>query len=48
MEWEIPIPAVKGGTTRDYSVIQRAWYVKRHLTFSAATKIHGAPVGGTG
>ncbi|KAF5391481.1 hypothetical protein D9757_002438 [Collybiopsis confluens] len=25
-EWEIPIPAVKGGKTRDYSVIQRAWW----------------------
>ncbi|KAF5346576.1 hypothetical protein D9758_013474 [Tetrapyrgos nigripes] len=25
-EWEIPIPALKGGTTRDYAVIQRAWW----------------------
>ncbi|KAF5344803.1 hypothetical protein D9758_014414 [Tetrapyrgos nigripes] len=25
-EWEIPIPAVKGGTTRNYAVIQRAWW----------------------
>ncbi|KAE9402842.1 hypothetical protein BT96DRAFT_917943 [Gymnopus androsaceus JB14] len=25
-EWEIPIPAVKGGMTRDYSIIQRAWW----------------------
>ncbi|KIK62943.1 hypothetical protein GYMLUDRAFT_163790 [Collybiopsis luxurians FD-317 M1] len=25
-EWEIPIPAAKGGATRDYTVIQRAWW----------------------
>jgi len=26
MEWEIPIPPVKGSNTRDHTVIQRAWW----------------------
>lgn len=27
MEWEIPIPPVKGTRNRDYSIVQRAWSV---------------------
>jgi len=47
MEWEIPIPPVKGTNTRDYTLIQRAWSVSLFFSFSFSLLAYLPLPGGT-